>query len=503
MPSKPTRRVRTFRALQSAIAEATPVSIQLGADIAIGEAITIPERHEVNPNGYGFVKQGAGSILFQGALNAGHAQVFYGFSPGDVTGGLGCGVIRPVWWGVRAREAAPGALTSGTDHVGINCAIRTAASGAHGHLIELDAGYYHVGGPIDLSGSNCRVVGAGAHRTELWSTFDWTADWATDPVYGIASHGAMVWLGSAAPGTDASMNTGIEGVYLNCYYASLGNLTKRVSGVSSKGWVEEHSSILNVTVSYYSGYGFGFMSSATDTRVINGLLIDGFWLTQPVSATAFPIAIGRHCANAVVRSGTIDCSVQNPPPQFNGSPWPLCTAAVITDAKSVGFSSIHIEGVRFGFIVRDCNQLHHTHITGVEMLSFHDTGMTSSVAGFSFSPIAPNGDYWNYSTAVAIYGEAVATAAGWTSGSTTNFRSRVTVEGIVAENVKYLVRDPAMGLDLQNWNNGQLSQYVGGLTEYRRSNAWSPPNATWYWNVPPYAYGSFPADGKTYTRLTP
>lgn len=489
--------VKSLSNLKTAIAQSKGYKeyiVTLDSDISITENITIPENIILDFSRYAFFNKANYSIVLNATLRFDIRQLFYNFLPGQITGTFG-GIDRhPEWWGLEAEK----------NEKAINCAIRARNPLNSGHKIILQAKSYEVSGPIDLSGSNCLLEGKGPSRTIIMTSKNWTADWKTDSLYGVNSHGAVIWLGSAVRDTIQSMNTGVNNLMINCYYASLNNLDKRISGISSYGWMEEHTAISNVTISYFSGYGIGMCSNGNPPQIINGLSIRNFWITNPVSGSALPIALGRHTTCATISSGTLDCGVMAGS-MFAGKPWPLIHTALWVEGARAVISDIHIESVKIGILIRDYGQINSVNINGVDCRMGWEEGMKDAfvepVPSYG-QQLPANTDFWKHSTLLAIYGEPAYTPTGILEGHTGNVRSRVVATNLVAsDRVRYLVRDPAMGQDILNWNNGQSSTSFGSLTSYIRSNAWSPKYNCWYYNAPGAAIGKFPQDGKTYLSI--
>lgn len=489
--------VKTFLGLKSVLKQAVNYSnyyIVLGSDISITEDIIIPKNIIFVFDKYALTANNNSlKVIFDAAIKADLREIFKGFNPGQIIGDLGGLDRHPEWWGVSAQNA----------ETAINCAIQARNINNSGHKIVLQALQYNVSAPIDLSGSNCKLEGKGPSRTIIYATENWSAYWRDDSLYGENSHGALIWLGSAVRDTIQSMNTSVSNVMINCYHASLNNLTKRVSGISSYGWMEEHTVVENVTVSYFSGYGIGMCSDGNPVQVINGLTIRNFWITGPVMADALPVAFGRHTTTATLSSGTIDCGV-TPGSTFGGKPWPLINAAIWAEGARTILSDVHIESVKIGVLIRDYGQINSININGIDCRMGWEDGMTSAFdePTIKYNQKLPeNKDYFKHSALIAIYGAPEYTPEGIFKGDVMNYRTRIVANNLVASSrVRYLVRDPIMGQDILNWNNGQSSESFGSLTSYVRSNAWSPKYNAWYYNVPGCGVGVFPND-KTYLSV--
>lgn len=525
MASLPTYNVKTERALNTALGRATPTRIVLGAMIPVSEIITIPERHTVATEGHGFVRHASGMLIFNGTLEADHRQVFFGFPPGQVVGTFRQPEVRPVWWGAYGRTASiPAAGADTRDDIGINCAIQSILPGDTilGRKVTLDCGAYHVGRPIDLSGRNVVLEGAGPNRTFITTTTQWTCDeWKNDVMYGLANHGAVVWAGGSAPQSVQSYNSSVKDVYVNGVYASSAHLAsgKRVSGISTYGWMEEHTAIENVTVEGFSGYGVGAVSALSPgtpnlQRVMNGFALRKFWITTGMSPTCLPVAVGMQSAAASIRDGTID---MNP-----GTTRQLVHVGIWAQGKHTIIENVHIEHVRHGVMVRGSgSQVQAIDINGVDLLYGHDHDMASpattsppTVVTTTKLPVYSPGsddfaDLFKWSTVLSIIGEPVPIRPDCLTGfvfgpgeEVIAFHPRVNAKNLVAESVKYLVRDWGMGKHIQSWGTLQGSTHSGVLGKYYRSNTYRPyPNNTGLYWLSSGAIGTFPSDGKTYVQI--
>lgn len=531
MSSLPTYNVRTENAFLTAIARTTPTRIVLGAQIPVSYTVTIPERHTVVTGGHGFVRHASGMLVFHGTLEADHRQVFFGFSPGQVVGTFRQPEVRPVWWGAYGRTASIPAVGADTrDDIGINCAIQSILPGdtVLGRRVALDCGAYHVGRPIDLSGRNAVLEGAGPNRTFITTTTQWTCDeWKNDVMYGLANHGAVIWAGGAAPQSVQSYNSSVRDVYVNGVYASSAHLAsgKRVSGISTYGWMEEHTAIENVTVEGFSGYGVGAVSALSPgtpnlQRVMNGFALRKFWITTGMSPTCLPVAVGMQSAAASIRDGTID---MNP-----GTVRQLVHVGIWAQGKHTIIENVHIEHVRHGVMVRgSLAQNQAVLMNGVDLLYGHDANMTSPpvsspppVVTTTELPAYPIGfasgydnftDLFAWSTVVSILGEPIPVRPQCLTGYENTdqiaaYHPRVTATAISGESVKYLVRDWGMGRHIPCWRTEQAAGHSGMLGRYYRSNMYVPKstdatNPRLYFAAAGGGIGVFPSDGKTYVQI--
>jgi hypothetical protein len=508
MSSLPSHTVNTYRALSVAIARTAATRIVLGQTIALSEPITFPERHTIVTGAHGFVQQGAATIQFDALLEADHRQVFFGFSPGDITGSFRRDVVHPVWWGAYARLTTYPTIgdTTSRDDIAINCAIQATPANNPGGVVELDAGSYYVARPLDMSGRNCELRGMGAGRTLIVATSGWTADtWRNDAYFGSASHSSMVWFGSTTPATIQSFNGTVKHLGINAYYACTANPTKFISGISTYGWIEEHTVVENVSISYFSGYGIGGLSHPSDSalqRVINGLVIKDFWILSGMHRYAIPIAIGQYSTVASVTSGTIDMTTDGTQPIIDTGIW--------AQGMHTTVDNVHIESVRTGVMVRGSNSQNQAVILrGVDMLLGYDSNMTAGGSIVTTTRLADvaAGDYssvYNWGTLLLIDGAVDGTFGAANVRTNTNLPShmRVQAEAISGTNVKYLVRDPIMGASIATWGTVSENAHVGTMGRYYRSSPFRPyPNNAEYYYSSGGSVGTFPSDGKVYREI--
>lgn len=503
--------VRTYSALRTALARTPATRITLGASIAVAEPVTIPERHTIIAGAHGFVQQGAGTIQFDGALEAEHRQVFYGFSPGQVQGFFRSEVTRPVWWGAYARiSLSPESGDTSRDDIAINCAIQSTPALSTGRTIQLDQGSYYVARPLDMSGRSCTLAGQGSGSTVISATSGWTTDsWKDDGFYGSAVHGALVWIGSASASTASSFHSCVRDLHINGYYACTANTSKRISGISSYGWMEENTTVERVTVEYFSGYGIGVLSNTAaeaSVRVINGLTIRNFWLTGGMSATCIPIAIGQNSTVAAVRDGTVDMN-----PGSGGSARPVTNVGIWAQGKHTVLENIHIESVRVGVLVLGSNsQGQCVSVKSVNLQAGYDSNMsaggsvvTNPSSKHPDPSVSDSGDVFLWGSVLTIFGAlSDFSPSGMFTGSSLPSHVRVTAEHLSSESVKYLVRDYIMGKHVQSWGTNQSNAHSGALSRYFRSTPDRPypDNASSYYSLSG-ALGTYPSDGKTYAQV--
>jgi len=278
-----------------------------------------------------------------------HRQYFSGFNPGDIRGSFGVvHEVYPEWWGLVGTGH-----TDGLHDRAINCAIRSIEAGsphyspapfesfiearqeAGGRVVALAQRTYWISAPVDLSGTSSQLRGAGAARTTLKATSTWDqtskawidcAVWqhvgerppSTNAYPNLMNHSALVWIGGGFPDSGQSFHTSVRGVTLDGYYAIRSSRAKnglgRVSGISSKGWVEENTLLEDVSITNFTGLGVGFpqrmpltLGGQNRIATVNGLTLRNFWITGGIRRDAYPIYFTHHAGVATIQDGTIDC----------------------------------------------------------------------------------------------------------------------------------------------------------------------------------------------------
>lgn len=538
MSSLATYIVNTKAALVSALAVAAPLRIVLGATIPLDTAITIPERHTIVFGPHGFVKRGSSAtIVFYGSLEADHRQIFFDYLPGNITGTFRGIPAKPVWWGAYAKPTAPASNSTVRDDVGINCAVKAKVA-AHGHVVQLDAGYYTIGNSIDLSTTDSLLRGQGPNRTFLYTVSGWNPTWYYDTLWDGTntagrSHSAVVWIGGNTPNNDYSYNTGVCDLTINAGYASwanmsdttLGNVpalgstpTRRVSGISSYGWIQEQTLVENVNIANFTGYGIGGCSGTkpnTDDafRDTNGLNVRNFWITAGFAADCLPVAFGNHSRVCSLKSGTIDMNT--------GGQRRYVRAGIWAQGNHTKIEDVHIECTRFGvLIVGSSSQNESVEVNNVDLLLGADYNMEPdpeypiTTTGQLSTEQQAIGMYTKWSCVVLIVGptktdkpyvslppvDVSGDPPGWTY---LNSHTRVNLRNIMGQSVKYVVRDYGMNQHVQCWNSNQSRGHTGGITSYQRSNIFQPGTDTsWYDSTGNPATATMPTN-KTYAALIP
>jgi hypothetical protein len=369
------------------------------------------------------------------------------------------------------------------------------------------------------------LEGAGSNLTFLRSTVNWNATWIKAEVWGSdtspANHAAMIWIGGDLTGNiqiDArSFRTKVKGMEIECYNAAFPyrldealDSSKRVSGISSKRWVEECSMIEDVQISNSTGFGIGFcrhkLNAGTaggwGSAVINGLSIRDFWITGRTFRSAYPLYFSQWTNNCTVDTGTVDMSMSkgvssawNTPPVI---PTPTAPAWIVTyplvgikAQGNVSISNVHIEGPVIGVHVEynggggnvvSLNNFNFLYLQdpirgalyyedGLSGLDFANEGQVTTANAVT-GVIADDGNrYFGYGCGVLISKDLGNYQVPW------NTKDRVTINNIrTSGGVLYLLRDAMYGKNIRGYGMGETPQQttnIGGIAHYSRGNAYA------------------------------
>jgi hypothetical protein len=490
--------------LREKLATADARVIRLNRSINITSALTIPETKTVEFDKHMLYDEG-GTVEFYGFPRAAErAQIFSGFSAGDIKGSFGGQPVYPEWW----------PMVDDNHDIAINCAIKASPvtlAAAHGIKVSLAAKQYDVSKPLDLRDSYSALIGAGMRATKITSTTAWApTEWEdTNEWAAVASgnHAAMIWLGGTVPGAN-DYCTGISGATLECYNASRSNPTRWVSGVSGYGTVQEGSFAKDMIIDGASGASVGFpqhyISGAYQTATVNGFIGRNLWLTRGMKRTQIPILTTQHSNNCSFLGVTIDMRVLkqsssayaeaggNDPTIYSApayvQDWPLY--GVRAQGKSI-FQGLHIEGCGHGVWVPQAAAQNHITIDGLDAYSMMDRGegcIYSLDQRVLTAAPAANTDVWEYSSALLITNTSEGTA----------FPEQNFVDSVCVRNIKpygyctYAVRDYIYDQHISAYGRGQTPEAgVSGAAVYERGTAAindpTPPYAvSWYdFNSPP------------------
>ncbi len=358
--------------------------------------------------------------------------LYRGFAPGDIQASTS--QVYPEWWG----------LIPGHHDVAINSAIRSFRTGVSGVHVSLAGGSYHVSAPLDLRGTASRLVGQGNTISHIVGTPNWApplwehttvfTDFSstssnrvdTKPAVALTpslanttvelnSHSSLIWMGSELPNGVQSFRTGVSSVYVNGYYTTWANPDKHISLISSTGYVEECSFIRDVMLEGFSGFGVGFHNAYDGVAVINGLVLDHFWILGALRRHSIPIFIPTHAVNCTVSNGTIDVHLQGPDSIEGTKPYKADWAMVGLAAGGLHttIDNIHIEGVGVGILAFDDNEASGMTISNVDVNGMMDHGMIHSDSPRVIGPApATATDQYNIAIATLPIRRAWLTAKG-------------------------------------------------------------------------------------------
>lgn len=540
------RNVQTQSQLQAAFAETDALIIYVRADITLSTILTMDDSKTLVMGNFQFIQSSGGGLVLYGSLVADRCQIFSGFTAGQIVGTFGRVDVYPEWWG----------LADNNHDIAINCAIRASTlannintgtvTNNYGIKVSLANRVYNVSAPLDMSAKSVTLEGAGSGLTFIFATTAWDATWVKADVWGEATgpvnHAAMIWIGGDLLGSSGGADTRtylskVKGVYINCYNAAYPyRLTgaKRVSGISSKRWVEECSVIHDVIVENSTGFGIGFCQhratggdwsgGATGEAVINGLSIRDFWITGRTFRDAYPMYFSQWTNNCCVDTGTIDMSMSkaisdewnvaplaNPPdPQ---PAWIVTYPLVGIKAQgNLSISNVHIEGSVIGIHVEEnggggnninINRINFWqlqdpargakyYLDGRSGLDFTSEAQVLSTNLVTENYALDSPRYFGYGCGVLIS----KTLSSYNSAC--NTKDRVTINNInAAGGVTYLLRDAMYNKNIRAYGQGQEPTLQGwaGISYYSRGNPYA-----WTTTLPYTALSGSPSGG-AYDRV--
>ena len=499
------RSVFTQAEFLAALAEAGDLVIRLCANIVLPSGTTtIGFGKGIEFAGFKLIK-GSGSLLgFFGECLASRRQIFSGFIAGDIVGTFGGTDVFPEWWG----------LETGYHDRAINAAVRASSLATNGFGIKVSLAnrVYDVSAPIDLSSRAVTLEGAGSNLTYLRSTANWTPTWIKAEVWGAgggpANHAAMIWIGSdLGQGSNSSYRTKVKGMEIQCYNAAFIHRTGgllRVSGISSKGFVEECSVITDVVVGGASGFGIGFCRHRTagsnwadplvdrGAATINGLDISSCWIVGATFTDFYGMYFSGWTNNCTVRNVTVDVGLAKSVSAQHGVPvasdtTPEGTAIYVAPAwiqdyphtaiYAAGYitlTDIHIEGSVIGIFIPEIGGASNVVATNIKAFAMMDRarGAVYELDGKSgANPPTPHTDYYGYGAAVLIAGASETAAT-----PTLNWKGSATLTSVSTNGACcYLVRDAAYGINRSMYGMGQfpLGGLGGRFSFYTRGNIYS------------------------------
>ncbi len=498
--------IDNFAELQAAAALSVPTRVHLYADITCTAAITLPMTMEIFYRGNVLIDGGYSVIHHANVGDMTREPKFSGFTAGDVYGSFGTGVVYPEWWGP---------LVDDHHDVAINCAIQANANAASNLGIEVSLAdrQYDISLPLDLSGTKSILTGAGDGRTSIWMTSAWSAaSFVTSSLWsGTLNHAAAVWIGNSTSGTQ-TFRTGVRGVTINCYYAAVAHPTKRISGVSSKGWVEENSFVRDVSVTLFTGVGIGFPvhTDYVSSAVINGLSIRDIWITQGMKRDSYPMLFTHNNVRTSVADVTIDCSLARAnsagaivPPAFVMD-WPRY--GIVAKGTHLDIRNIHIEGTQIGVYIEQSDGVSNVTVDNLDVNHLMRGDMvyyTESVAGYTTAVMPPptlasqiiaypadanrtRPFLSQYSAAVMVSTTPIVNPIdGLNTKDSCNLRNIVAIG-----QCDYLVRDCVYGTHSSAFGQGQFpATATGCVKSYVRNNSYPLPTNSGSTNPPTWVAG--------------
>jgi hypothetical protein len=514
------RFITTQAQLTSALTDAGALTLRLGANITLPSGVTtVPIEKSIEFNTFKFIKGSGSSVGFFGKCVAERRQIFSGFTAGDIIGTFGRSDVYPEWWG----------LTNDYHDIAINCAIKASSLVANGYSVNVSLAprTYDVSAPLDLSSTAATLEGAGSSLTFINATTNWNATWLKSDIWGDltgpANHAAMIWIGgdlTSDPAYNArTYHTKVKGMAINCYYAAFPyrlDGSKRVSGISSKFWVEECSVIHDVVISNASGFGIGFCQhkapgadwtlGSSGAAVVNGLDISSCWIMGATFRDFYGMYFSQWTNNCTVRNTTVDIGLAksissqygiDTSPANGGfdtstvgttitSPAPawICTypQTAIHAAGYLTLTDIHIEGSVIGVLIPETEGASTVSCTNIKGFALMDTvrGAVYELDGRSGKDPSldlptsniNNTDVYNYGCTVLIAGRGPAPLAY----PNQNWKGCATLNGISAGGGStYLLRDDIYGIHQTSFGQGQFpaGDLGGRIAFYTRGNIYS------------------------------
>jgi hypothetical protein len=380
----------------------------------------------------------------------------------------------PEWWHNTDKQRSD---------IQINCAAQSSPRYTHNkaHTVSLAGINYYVSGDIDLGGTYTDLIGAGGNATSIITTPSWRpAQWNTChewPQVEGGNHAAVISIGSKRPETNASFHNKVAGMSVSCYEAQVANHPRRISAISTNGWVEECTELHDLQLGWAGGAGIAFPPQNGAVCVLNGVTISSVWITGAMYRDSYGILFSGHSDNWVVDGATIDMTL---PKEVSAEYAPFNTPRFISDwprmaVKAMGHGEIkrlHVESCGAAVGIAQGYGISAIKISGLKTARMMDAaaGQIWTHDGRNRITPAPDGaGIWDYSTAVVLY------SIDW--DLTCNYKDRVVLENIVSLNrTSRLLVDRANMLCVSAYGQGQYKdQATGGITQWIRGNAWDMP----------------------------
>jgi hypothetical protein len=520
------RNIYTEAQLVAALGETGPRVLYLRSDIILRNITYIQNLDKTIVFNDWRIVQGItpGQLILFGPIVADRQQIFTSFTAGQIIGHFGRNDIYPEWWGLQANN----------HDIAINCAIKASSLVPNGYSVNVSLAprTYDVSAPLDLSSTAASLIGSGSSLTFINTTTAWNASFIKAEVWGAATgpvnHAAVVWIGgdlTADEGYNArTYHTKVKGLSINCYNAAFihraGGI-KRVSGISSKFWVEECSVIHDVTVSNASGFGIGFCrhkgpganwtGGATGAAVINGLDISSCWILGATFRDFYGLYFSEWTNNCTVSNTTVDIGLAKSISVEYGVDTSDFDTTIIGETTYpapdwirdyphtaiyaggyVTLTDIHIEGSVIGVFIPEIGGGNNVSCTNVKTFALMDRALNAVYELDGRSGRDPSLEVPNAINNTDVYGYGCAVLiAGAAEPVNINNKGCATISCISGLVTTYLLRDSAYGKHTTTFGQGQFPQGagIGGrLAFYSRGNNYgrqttSPYNLIGQYNV--------------------
>lgn len=462
--------------------------IVLDRDVYIDYDLTVPKGKEIVVGKYKFYNKGGGLVVY-GTLTAARRQIFVNFDSGKVRGSFD--VVYPEWWGLEDQK----------HEKAINCALRAGFKNYSGNKVSLAAGDYIISSTIDMTGSISRLIGAGSGATNIKASNNFNPEWTESNFYlwgKGALHSTLVEIGSKTASSGQSFRGGISNLSISGYSACKRWPGRRISLISSSGYVEENHIIEDVLLSGFTGFGVGFYNPNTISTV-NGLHLRNFWITTSFSREAVPIFIPKHSVVTQVECGTIDCRTHKEYSSdwvtIPGTPKPDIISdwaqfGIIVEGDAV-INNLHIEGVGIGINIVSSDKPNSVSISNINGWILMDKKMKyyNDPSRISGPPPSLEEQRVNDNFIFDISALVVISSRKGIGNSYYNYNSHVTINNIKSSGgLQYLLRDLAYNIDFTTIGNGRfpnedsatISFYSRVVPHYGVEGKWPHLTNKWF-----------------------
>lgn len=424
------------------------------------------------------------------------------------------------FWDYYATKGAAAISSVQTANAGAHIAVNTAAGGAVEFIPGRTAKI--TGSSVTAYNGTWTVSSVTDHDTVvLVKPFVANATGTVTPVtldsvmeVTTNNCSSLVWVGSPLPDGNNSFFSSIKGVSFVGGYAVEKYPSKRISGISWTGYVEEQSLFEDITISGFSGFGFGGSYGGVETT--NGLTLRNFLITGATRRGACPIFVGGHAGVHAIRDGTLDCRIglsqsyaADPDPTYV---WDWPQFGILTSGAHTVVDNVHIEGCGNGVHVYawdGAGSVSISNVDGIHMMDFKQVyynDLANRWAGpapalATQEATEDNGAshpfYFHYGCLVSIGRMTGAYHAG------DNYNSNVSVNNARSlGGCNYLLRDWVYGVEHSSYGSRYPNTDTGALTSYERGTPFGLPTGVY----PDMVAGAYydrnsPASDKTYFRL--